>query len=195
MLVSLMGLPFVGPVVKWVLRLMFGIKDTPNVTLGELRASPDDGREAYRGWYHIEIGNCQRGGWSRILVTRDAEACVVKMGFTKGASASIPKDGVFLVGPTEMPKKMITLIVDRPTQIPVVIVAEKDVSIGGLGTHLRKGSYITGGDFFHDDLRCDQKLEPGSYEIALVVSWKGGELSRTYTLAVPANARPAGADD
>ncbi|MCH8854421.1 MAG: hypothetical protein IID41_17480 [Planctomycetes bacterium] len=172
--------------IKWVFRQFFGISDVPNVLLGELRANAEDNREAYRGWFHVEVSNYQRGGRSKMLVTNDAVACVVKMQFTRGASPSIVRDGIFLAGATEMPKQTFDLIVDRTTQIPVVVIAGKDgLEIGALGIRLSRGSYITGGEFVHPDLRSEQELEPGSYDISLAVRWKGGETSKTYHFTVP----------
>jgi hypothetical protein len=183
----LVSLPFFGRFVRWAGRLVFGIKDEPNIQLGEsLEANSKDTRLPYRSWFHVRVENRQRSGTSKCLPTRDAEACTVSLEFASGAAAAVAHDGVFLVSDTELPKASVDLIVDRPTYVPVYIVASQPMTIQSLGMRLPTGAYVTSGRFFHPDLLQSVHLEPGNYVVAITVKPKNARPeSRTYSITVP----------
>jgi hypothetical protein len=185
--VTVVGLPVFGPFVKWAARLVFGIEDEPSIRLGDsLEANSSDTRLPYRSWFHVRVENRQRSGASKWLPTKDAEACTVSLEFASGADAAVAHDGVFLVSDTEMPRASVNLIVDRPTYVPVYILASQPMTIQSLGMQLPTGAYVTSGRFFHPDLLQSVHLEPGNYFVAITVKPKNARPeSRTYSMTIP----------
>jgi len=173
-------------IVSWPLRRVgraIGITRTPYILLGNLAlvALEDDPRPGYDSWWHLECINRQRGKLASIIHTQDAAGCRVHLTFTPvfDNTPVMKDDGVFLVGTSQPPAEVATLIVDRPMPIPLYMRVRAGTPHPITGQPLKGGSYLTGAQFlFQPALVERQRLIGGTYKVAIKVTWNRQSFTR-----------------
>jgi hypothetical protein len=159
--------------------------NAPNVRVSGFEVNPNDPRPLHRGWHYAIAEDQQRTGRNSRFPTKDAEQTTVRLYFTHGADPVRDVEGVFLKSAVESPEAMTTLVVGRPRHIPAYLVATESGAVPAAGVTVHPGTYMTNGEFFHQDLTELQRLEPGTYEVIVEVRGKWGSASFRNALTVP----------
>jgi hypothetical protein len=109
-----------------------------------------------------------------MIHTQDAVGCRVRLTLTPlfDNTPVIEDDGVFLVGTSQPPAEVATLVVDRPMPIPLYLQVPKGTPHPLSGQPLNGGAYLTGAQFlFHPALVERQRLVSGTYKVTVKVTW------------------------
>jgi len=186
----LLGLPFLGAILRWCL-MNIGIKDVPNLILKSVNVNKSDSRPSYRNWYHLYGCNKQRAGPSKMLLTKTAEKCHAHIEFRPSmGNGQALRDSTLIVFGPELSPTVVDVLLDRPFQIPIYWVSEKDNDRHPLfGDPWPFGYYIAGEHFIRwPEMYKDQhRLAPGAYIVTTRLRWENGHAEHKFELRVPAS--------